>query len=142
METLKSVAIVEIVKCGSVILEIFECLFCHNLEYNPYTDFVTDMFEKRDLFKPIGKDLLRNLAKKIRLSVCGGNIRKDIIQEIICVTENWMREKFDDRFKESFPLKNGNLLVKLEDDEEVDEYDKAKSLNTILEVIFYHIVRG
>ena len=27
------------------------------------------------------------------------------------------------------PLKNGNLIVKLEDDEGVDEYDKVKSVN-------------
>ena len=42
-----------------------------------------------------------------------------------------MRENFDDRVKEWFPLKNGNLIVKLEDDEGVDEYDKAKSINTM-----------
>ena len=46
IDTLTSVDIVEIVKCGGVILEVFEGLFCHNLEYNPYTEFVNDMFEK------------------------------------------------------------------------------------------------
>ena len=65
IDTLTSVDIVEIVKCGGIILEIFEGFFCHNLEYNPYTQFVTDMFEKRDLFKSQGKGLLQNLAKKI-----------------------------------------------------------------------------
>ena len=62
MNTLTSIDIVEIVRCGGVILEVFEGFFCHNLEYNPYTEFVTDMFEKRDLFKSQGKDLLQNLA--------------------------------------------------------------------------------
>ena len=42
-----------------------------------------------------------------------------------------MREKFDDRVKEWFFLKNGNLIVKLEDDEGVDDYDTAKSVNTM-----------
>ena len=42
-----------------------------------------------------------------------------------------MKENFDDRVKEWFPLKNGNLIVKLEDDEGVDDYDKAKSINTM-----------
>ena len=129
IDTLTSVDIVEIVKCGGVILEVFEGFFCHNLEYNPYTEFVTDMFQKRDLFKSQGKDLLQNLAKKIGLSVYGGNIRKDINEEYKCVTENWMRENFDDRVKEWFPLKNGNLIVKLEDVEGVDDFDKAKSIN-------------
>ena len=42
-----------------------------------------------------------------------------------------MRENFDDRVKEWFPLKNGNLIVKLEDDEGVDDFEKAKSVNTM-----------
>ena len=131
IDTLTSVDIVEIVKCRGVILQVYEGFFCHNLEYNPYTEFVTDMFEKRDIFKSQGKELLQNLAKKIGLSVYGGNIRKDINEEYKCVTENWMKENFDDRVKEWFPLKNGNLIVKLEDDEGVDDYDKAKSINTM-----------
>ena len=131
IDTLTSVDIVEIVKCGGVILDVNERFFCHNLEYIPYTEFVTDMFEKRDLFKSQEKDLLQNLAKKIGLLVYGGNIRKDINEEYKCVTENWMKENFDDRVKEWFPLKNGNLIVKLEDDEGIDDYDKAKSINTM-----------
>ena len=131
LDTLLSVDIVEIVKYGFVILEVFEGFFCHNLEYNPYTEFVTDMFEKRDMFKSQRKGLLQNLAKKIGLSVYGGNIRKDINEEYRCVTENWMKENFNDRVKEWFPLKNGNLIVKLEDDEGVDDFDKAKSINTM-----------
>ena len=130
IDTLTSVDIVEIVICG-YILEVFEGFFCHNLEYNPSTEFVIDTFEKRDLFKSQGKDLLQNLAKKIGLSVYGGNIRKDKNEEYKCVTETWMRENFDDRVKEWFPLKNGNLIVKLEDDEGVDDYDKAKSVDTM-----------
>ena len=51
VDTLTNVDIVEIVECGGVILEIFEGFLCHNIKYNPYTDVVTDMFEKRDLFK-------------------------------------------------------------------------------------------
>ena len=131
IDTLTSVDIVEIVKCGGVILEVFEGFFCLNLNFNPYTEFVTDMFEKRDLFMLQGKDLLQNLAEKIGLSVYGGSIRKDINEEKKCVTENWMRENFDDRSKEWFPLKNHSFIIKLEDDESVDDFDKAKSVNTM-----------
>ena len=42
-----------------------------------------------------------------------------------------MRENFDYRVKEWFPLKNNNFLVKLEDDEGVDDFDKTKSINTM-----------
>ena len=92
-----SVVFVEQVKCGSIILEVFEGFYCHNLEYNPYTELVAMMFERKDLFKSQGRDWLQNVAKKIGLSVYGGNIRKDINEEYKCVTENWMRENFDDR---------------------------------------------
>ena len=46
LDTLTSVDFVEIVKFGNVNLEVFERVFCHNLEYNLFTEFVTDMFEK------------------------------------------------------------------------------------------------
>ena len=131
VDTLTSVDIVERVKFGGVVLEVYEGFFCHNLGYNPYTEFVTDLFEKRDLFKSQGKDLLQNLAKKIGLSVYGGKIKKDISDEYKCVTENWMRENFNDRIKEWFPLKKGILIAKSEDDEGVDDFDKAKSVNTM-----------
>ena len=88
IDTLTSVDIVEIVKYGGIILEVFQGFFCHNLDCTPYAKFVTDMFKKRVLFKSQGKDLLQNLAKKIGLSVYGGNIRQDINEEYICVTEN------------------------------------------------------
>ena len=131
IDTLTSVDIVEIVKCGGVIMEVYEGFFCHNLEYNPYTEFVTDMFEKRDLSKSQGKILLQNLAKKIGLSVYGGNIREDINDEYKFVTETWIKENFDDRVEKWFPLKNGNLIVKLEDDKGADDFDKSKSINTM-----------
>ena len=35
-------------------------------------------------------------------------------------------EKFDDRVKKRFPLENGNSIVKLAVDKDVDDFDKAK----------------
>ena len=46
IDALTSVDVVEIVNCGGNILEVFEGFFCHNVEYNPHTEFVTDMFEE------------------------------------------------------------------------------------------------
>ena len=60
IDTLTGVDIVEIVKYGGVILEVFEGFFCYNLEYITNAEFVTDMFEKRDLFISQGKNLLQN----------------------------------------------------------------------------------
>ena len=61
VDTLSNVDIIEIVKGGGNFLEVFEGFFCHKLEYNPYTVYAGDMFERRDLFKSQGKHLLQNL---------------------------------------------------------------------------------
>ena len=45
-DNLTSVDIVEIVKCGGIILEVIEGFFCYNLECNPYKEFVAEIFEK------------------------------------------------------------------------------------------------
>ena len=50
IDTLTIVYNVDIVHCGGISLEISEGFFCHNLEYNPYSEFVDDMFDKRDFF--------------------------------------------------------------------------------------------
>ena len=109
--TLTCIDIVELVICAGIFSEVYECSFCHNLEFNPHTESVSVVFQKRDLFKSQGKDLLKNLAKKIGISFFGGNLRKDINKEYERVTETWMREVFNDRVKEWFPLRNGKLLV-------------------------------
>ena len=64
VDTLTSVDIVEIVKCAGILLEVFGGVFCLNLEIIPDSEFLIDMFEKRDLFKSQGKDLLENLGKR------------------------------------------------------------------------------
>ena len=65
------------------------------------------------------------------MSVFGGNIRKNRNEEYICFTDNWIRDKFEDRVKDWFPLKNGKLVVKVEDDKGVDVYDKAIPVSTL-----------
>ena len=89
------------------------------------------MLEKRGLYNSQGKVLLQNLAEKNALSIYAGIIKKYKNKNYKCVTETWVRENFDDRVKEWFPLKNGNSTVKLENDKGVDGYDKAKSINTM-----------
>ena len=98
------------------------------------------MFEKGDLFKSHEKYLLGNLAKKIGLSIYNGNIRKNVNEEYKSVNENWMRDNFDDRVKEGFPLRNGSSIVKLQDDEGVDEYDKTKLVNRMPSVFGSYVL--
>ena len=84
---------------------------------------------KKRVVQTTRKRFTQNLAKNVGLSVYAGTIRKNKNEVYKCVTETWMREKFFDWVKEWFHLKNGNLIVKSEDDKCVDEYDNAKSVN-------------
>ena len=43
--------------------------------------------------------------------------------------ENWMKGIYADKVTEGWPLKNGNLVVELEDDAGVDDQDLAKSIS-------------
>ena len=65
------------------------------------------------------------------MSINGGITREDENDEYKCASEAWMRESLDDRIKESFLLRNGNLIVKLEDDEGVNDYENAKPMNNM-----------
>ena len=51
------VDIKEIIKYGGEILKLYERFFCESLDFNPYTEFVLGMCEKRDKHKAEGKDL-------------------------------------------------------------------------------------
>ena len=54
IDTLNSIGIVEIVKCGVVILTIFEGFFCHGMQYLPsfrIESFMNVMVAKRDGYK-------------------------------------------------------------------------------------------
>ena len=39
-------------------------------------------------------------------------MRKDIKESYKCVTQNWMKNDYNDSVIEWFPLKNGNIMVK------------------------------
>ena len=61
---LKSVDIIDIVKCRGVDLEEYDGFFCYNMHFNPYVDFFKKMVAKRNLFKKLGKQLFQTLDKK------------------------------------------------------------------------------
>ena len=87
------------------------------------------MVAEYDLYKKQQRDMLGGLFQRVNNSVYGGNIRKDINDQYKFVTENFVKEKYDDRVKEGWPMKNGNVKVKLEDDAAVDDKDLAESNN-------------
>ena len=130
IQHLTSVDIEEVVRSGGCIVKILEGFFCDNLEFNPFERFIIDMTNKRNKFKEENKTLLQTLIKKVSNSVYGGCIRKDIEESYKCVTQNWMKNENDDSLIEWFPLKNGNIMVKIKDKEGVDDEGTSKKVNS------------
>ena len=130
IDTLTSVDIVEIVITSGDNLHVYEGFFCCNLDLNPYIDFVHDMIAKRYLYKKQGKNLLKSLAKNIPNSAQGDIFRKAKCEQYKSVPENCIEGNLDDKIKECWPSKNGNLIVEMQDDEGVDEQQRVKLSNT------------
>ena len=115
IQHLSSVDIEEVVRSGGSIVQILEGFVYHNLDFNPFERFIIDMTNKRNKFKEEKKTFLQTLTKKVSNSVYGGCIKKDIEESYKCVTQNWMKNEYDDSFMQWFPLKNGNIMVKTKD---------------------------
>ena len=126
---LTSVDIEKIVRVGGVITEFFGGFVCDNLNLNPFEDFVIDITAKRNKFKKEKKDLLQTPTKKRTSAVYGYTLRADIEYGYKCVSNHWMRTKYDDRVKERIPLKNENTIMKINDHDGVDDnvYSKKNS---------------
>ena len=127
---LTSVDIEEVVRSGGYIVKILEGFVCDNLEFNPFERFIIDMSNKRNKFKEENKTLLQTLTKNVSNSVYGGCIRRDIEESYKCVTQNWMKNEYDDSVIEWFPLKNGNIMVKIKAKEGVDDEGISKKVNS------------
>ena len=104
VSTVNSVDNMEMVRYGGRIIKVYEEIFYERLEYNPYREFVHGIVSERDKYKSEGTALLQTLAKKLANSVYGSNVRRDILDKYVCVTDQWMVREYDSSVKELTPL--------------------------------------
>ena len=121
IQHLTSVDNEQIVRIGGVILDFIEGFIGDILDYNPFTEYVHDLIEKRNEYKKQGKNILQLLCKDTVNGGYGSCIRQEITENYKCVTENWMNTEYDDRVKNYIPLENGNYMVNIVDHEGVDD---------------------
>ena len=127
---LTSVDIEEVVRVGGVITEVYEDCISDNLDYNPFEGYILGMTVKRNEYNKQGKNILQKLCKKISNGTYGVCDRYDIHEVLKCVSENWMKTKYDDRVKEYIHLKNGNYLVNVKCHNGVDDKGVSKKVNS------------
>ena len=69
------------------------------------------------------------LVKLLMNSLYGENIRKDIEERFTCKSEMWMHTEYDERIKDYWKISNINYIVKMIDDQGLE--DEVKKLNTM-----------
>ena len=69
------------------------------------------------------------LVKLIMNALYGEFLRKDITESYQCKSEMWMQTEYDERVLEYQKINYGNYIVKMEDDEGLQ--DAVKKVNTL-----------
>ena len=92
---------------------------------NHLKDFIRyDSKEKR--IQQTRKRLLESLTKNSSNAVYGGCIRKNIEDCYKCLIQNWVKNDYDDSVRVWSPLKNGNIIVKTKEKEDIDDVGISK----------------
>ena len=69
------------------------------------------------------------IVKLIMKSLYGEFLRKDFLESYQCKSEMWMQTEYDERVLDYQKINHGNYIVKMKDDEEVE--DEVKKVNTL-----------
>ena len=130
VQTLTSVDIQEIVKNGGRVIEIYEgVIYRENFEINPFENVIDNLFASRQKYKDENIDVMQLLVKWIMIALYGEFLRKDITESYHCISEAWMMSEYDERVLDCHKINYGNYIVKLNDDEGLE--DEIKKVNTL-----------
>jgi len=129
-QVLTSVDIQEIVKIGGKVLEIYEgVIYRENFKVSPFRKVIDKLFELRQKYKDQNNEVMQLLVKLIMNSLYGEFLRKDILESYQCKSEMWMMTEYDERVFDYQKINHGNYIVKLKDDEGLE--DEVKKANTL-----------
>ena len=129
-QVLTSVDIQEIVKYGGKVIQIYEgVIYRENFEISPFEKIIDELFALRQKYKDEGNDVMQLLVKLIMNALYGEFLRKDILESYQCKSEMWMMTEYDERVLDYQKINHGNYIVKLKDDEGLQ--DEVKKVNTL-----------
>ena len=129
IETLTSVDIQEIAKIGGVVVGLHEgVIYRENLKVSPFKKVIDNLFEERQKYKDQNFDVMQLLVKLISNSSYGDQIRKDIEESYQSKSEMWVMTEFDQRNLDYQKINYGSYIVKMKDDEGLQ--DVVKEVNT------------
>ena len=129
-QVLTSVDIQEIVKIGGIIIQIYEgVIYRENFKISPFKKIIDELFALRQKYKDEGNEVMQLLVQLIVDALYGEFLRKEILESYKCKSELWMMTEYDERVIDYEKVNNGNYIVKLKDDEGLQ--DEVKKVNTL-----------
>ena len=130
VDTLTSVDIQEIVKIGGKVIQIYENgIYRENFKVSPFKKVKDKLFELRQKYKNENNDVMQLFVKLNMNSLYGEQIRKDIEESYQCKSQYWMETEYDERTLDYQKINFNNYIVKIEDDEGLE--DHVKKVNTM-----------
>ena len=122
INTLTSFDILEIVKIGGEVGEIYEgVIYRENSKISPFRKVIEKLYALRQKYKDEKNDLMQGLVELIMNSLYGVQKRGDISESYYCKSETWMKTKFDENVLDYWKLPNGNYIVKMKKDDGLDD---------------------
>ena len=130
IQVLTSVDIQEIVKFGGKVIQIYEgVIYRENFDVSPFEKIIDELFALRKKYKDEGNDVMQLLVKLIMNALYGEFLRKEILESYECKSEMWMMTEYDERVLDYQKINHGNYIVKMKDDEGLQ--DEVKKVNTL-----------
>ena len=130
IDTLTSADIQRIVKSRGRVLQVYEgVIYRENFKVSPFKKVIDKLTELRQKYKNEIIDAMQLLVKLIMNSLYGEQKRKDIEESYQCKSEMWMMTEYDERVLDYQRVNYGNYIVKLKDDEGLQDY--VKKVNTM-----------
>ena len=139
VDVLISVDIQETIKIGGNVIQIYEgVVYRENFKVSPFKSVIDKLFELRQKYKDENNDVMQFLVKLIMNSLYGEQIGKDIEESYQCKSEMWMVTEHDERVLDYQKIKYGNYIVKMKDDEGLQDEVKKSILCLFTWVLSYY----
>ena len=104
-------------------------IYRENFEISPFRKVIEKLFALRKKYKNEHNDLMQSLVKLIKNSLYGVQIRKDSDESYRYKSQHWMETEYDNNMLDDWELTNGNYIVKMEKDDEINSDNEV--INTL-----------
>ena len=129
-QVLTSVDIREIVKIGVKVIEIYESvLYRDNFKINPFEKVIDKLFALRQKHKKENNEVVQLMLKLILNALYGEFLREEFLESYQCKSEDWRMSEYAERVLDYQKLNCRNYIVKMKDDERLE--DEVKKVDTL-----------